>query len=369
MMTEIDPDTTVPSTFFIQIDGKETARVKILQSKTAADLRAILLLRNIELPPDAHFVDVNNCSVPVISETLVSIRELVTSTNYGDIIKLKTKICSATIERPKKTIIARIMPVIVFLLFRCVILTGSDFEEMVKKRVSALWMLDELSPPNDIPRRHTYQRTSVYLKEKITHVDNGMEVLMGREAEIAQGPTADINYQHVTMYSDWLTHKAEYKKDYDWYTNMKASHGHCAGSFNERVMHSNVMIKDTPDAIRKFSKSEFHDWPQKMKMKIDLENTLKAIRDDDGDDLTLITDGKISSNMYMVAWARDGNNAIHILTYVTIFQRTPGANCHFNQDYWSGQNDRIKNAKKYFLLTKIESNPVYKRFLLGIGEK
>jgi len=72
--------------------------------------------------------------------------------------------------------------------------------------------------------------------------------------------------------------------------------------------------------------------------------------------------------MYLAAWKREENNTVHIHTYATIFERTAGHGCRFNPEYWSGKKDKITNAKKYFLLTKVKTNPGYKNFLISIPQ-
>jgi hypothetical protein len=147
---------------------------------------------------------------------------------------------------------------------------------------------------------------------------------------------------------------------------MLSTWGHCPGHFDEKVMNSDNIIRDTPESIQEFTHDEFQDWPQKMRVRLNIQNRLKSAVNDDGDEFGLNSIGKIASNMYLAAWRREEDNTIHIQTYVTIFERTAGTNCYFTPEYWSGHRDKITNAKKYYLLTKLKTNPAFKNFLMSI---
>jgi hypothetical protein len=134
-------------------------------------------------------------------------------------------------------------------------------------------------------------------------------------------------------------------------------------------MHSNKLIKDTSESIKTFTVTTFRDWPEKVRTVINIENDLEGAVDIDDSPSSLAINGKMQSNMYLVAWKREEKGTIRIHTHVTIFERTAGENCVFNPEYWSGNMQKMKNAKKYFLLDKIRTNPVYKTFLLGIRRK
>ncbi|UJR06853.1 hypothetical protein I4U23_011142 [Adineta vaga] len=145
---------------------------------------------------------------------------------------------------------------------------------------------------------------------------------------------------------------------------MGSTDGSCDGNFNERVIFSMKRILNTPSSIESFTKTTFENWPQALKSRIDIENQLDGIENEDGGVTESINNGKISDNMYLIAWKREADDIIGIQTYVTIFERTAGNNCKFNDKFWTENREKVLNAKKYFLLQKIESNPVYKQFLL-----
>ena len=128
-------------------------------------------------------------------------------------------------------------------------------------------------------------------------------------------------------------------------------------------------IENAPESIKIFAEKNFQGWPQNLTDRIDLKYALSGIENEDGGVTEYTINGKISDNLYLVAWKREENNTIiRIQTYNVIFERTPGQSCKFTETYFSSQMERVLNAKKYFLLLKVEENPLYKKFLLSLGQ-
>ena len=148
------------------------------------------------------------------------------------------------------------------------------------------------------------------------------------------------------MYDDWLQNEAIYNKDYEWYNTAKSTNGNCQGVFEERASHSTKLIFDTPEAIDEFVKSEMQDWPSRIKDKIKLETQLEGLLDENDDGFSLQINGKIQNNLYLIASRRQDRNKIRIQTHNTVFERTPGNNCKFVEDYWNNQRDRISNLQE-----------------------
>jgi len=214
------------------------------------------------------------------------------------------------------------------------------------------------------------KNTNDYLKDQVTNLDRGIILFENAGNGIKEAHLTGLNLDYMTIYNEWVENKMKYKVDYDWYGNMKSTQGHCPDNFNEKVKFSSFGIKNTPESISKFMKNHFLDWPQQLKAEINLEDPHGMLNDDDGVNFDSDVNGKISTNMYLIAWKREENDTIvQIQTYIIVFERKVGGGCHFNPQFWTGNRDKINNAKKYFLLTKVESNPVYKTFLIGIRRK
>ncbi len=226
-------------------------------------------------------------------------------------------------------------------------------------------LVDEFKCSNDenTTGNGTYINTNDYLTGQIENKTDGAEVLISTKRGVEKVEANNYNHDYAVIIDDWIQNRNIYQKDYQWYNNMKSTSGKCAGHFNEKVEHSNNIIDDTSESIKDFIASDFQDWPQDLLVKINLKKRQSAV-DIHQDDFDFKTNGKIRTNMYLVAWKRRNDNTIQIHTYVTIFERTAGDGCKFIEDYWSGSRERIINAKKYYLLLKIEENPVYREFLL-----
>jgi hypothetical protein len=203
------------------------------------------------------------------------------------------------------------------------------------------------------------------LTDKIINDTNGTEVLFSTGKELKKVKSTGNNRHFMEMYNEWVENRKKYQDDYEWYNNMKATNGgHCPGQFNEKLAHSEKLIRDTPESIQEFSKTAFKNWPQHLSEKINIQNELEGFESDNGGGFDLDTNGKIASNMYLVVWRRE-ENKVRIHSYVTIFERTAGRNCYFNPEFWSGKRGKIINDKKHFMFITIESTPGYKTFLLG----
>ncbi len=63
----------------------------------------------------------------------------------------------------------------------------------------------------------------------------------------------------MSIYDDWIKNETIYKADYDWYNGMLSTWGHCPGHFDEKVMNSDNIIRDTPESIQEFIHDEFQD--------------------------------------------------------------------------------------------------------------
>lgn len=358
----------------IQIDGKKTASVKLALSKTIPELRKVLLAQEVQLPSNVQFLDAQDYPVSVINEKSVNISDLVVATEHGKIIQLRTKEHTKTIDTQRSKIMTgkNIIIFITILYFSYYMSNEDNRKTLIHKQLCPLFiefnfnvLYDKFncSTGNNRPAPVIYINTTGYLTGQIKNNTNGTEILISTEKGVEKLNSTDHNQYYVGMIGDWTKNKAEYKKDYEWYNNMKSAWGHCPGQFNEKVEHSNNLIENTPESIKEFTESEFNGWPQNLTTRINLKRLQSAL-DSNDDKFDLGTNGKIASNMYLIAWRREKDNTILIHTYVTIFERTAGHDCHFVPEYWTGQRERINNAKKYYLLTKIESNPVYKEFLL-----
>lgn len=51
--------------------------------------------------------------------------------------------------------------------------------------------------------------------------------------------------------------------------------------------------------------------------------------------------------------------------FTTIFEGKAGGNCRFKETFWSSNKNLFRNAKKYVLLTQIETNSAYRNYFLG----
>ena len=368
-MDENEPAAMALAVIYVEIDGEKVARVESALTDTAADLRNILLAQDIQQTVDAQFLDAKQYPLSLQSEKTIKISDLIAvSTSDANVVQLATRRCPATVvpQLPSRMTFSRVMVTATILGLIYFISSNGDAKTMLRKQVCPWLNESESSIVLNFLNCSIGRNVSNYLEGQIREVDHGQEIFVNTGSDMEKVDLSAHALNSITMYDDWVKNEATYKADYEWYTNMKSDLGHCAGHFSERIVHSNKLINDNSDSIKKFTDSAFEDWPQKLRKKINIENELEGAIDDDADDVGLATNDKISTNMYVVAWKRGENGTIRIHAYVTIFERTAGHDCHFNADYWSGNKDKITNAKKYFMLTKVRTNPIYKNFLLGI---
>lgn len=353
----------------IQIDGKKTARVQCIGSITAAELRDILLIEKVQLPRNSQFLDAQDYPVLVAEEKLLKINNLITSTEDDNIIKLRTIESTTKVDNQSSTTATVPKKVIPFLviLFLAFFLNTSNGELFIHNRLCPIFIQFNISVLFDRYQcsinNSTNKNTTDYLLNQMKNMDSGIKVLVSNKNSVAEIEPKTYNQEYVTMINDWVNNRSMYQKDYAWYNTMKSPSGDCERKFNERVEFSMKDIKDTVDSIEKFSGNAFKDWPQNLIDRIDLINQINGIENINDDAMSFEYNGQIRDNMYLVAWRRN-KDTIRIQTYITIFERKAGYKCKFDEDFWSNNRERINNAKKYFLLLKIESNPVYKEFLL-----
>ena len=215
----------------------------------------------------------------------------------------------------------------------------------------------------------TYVKTKEYLKKQIESKQNGTEILVDTDKGLKTIDQSANDQDYASIINDWKNNRQEYEEDYKWYHVTSSPGDVCAGTFDERVVFSMKTIENAPESIKIFAEKNFQGWPQNLIDRIDLKYELSGIENEDGGVTEYTINGKISDNLYLVAWKREENNTIiRIQTYNVIFERTPGQSCKFTETYFSSQMERVLNAKKYFLLLKVEENPLYKKFLLSLGQ-
>jgi hypothetical protein len=364
----------VPTLISIQVNGNKTARVRSNLSITVADFRASLLAQGVQLPENAQFLDAQGYPVSSINEQSLNIRDVLVSTGDGQTIMLRIREPAANVVPQRSTIMNKTWFIILFIaipLFAYYLGSSGNRKSImcpVLVRMNSNSLVEKFScnPDPNPPDNDTYTDTADYLKEKIMTGSNGTEILISTKKGLEKVDSKDNGY-FVSVYEDWVQNETTYKADYEWYNGMVANWGHCPGRFDEKIINSDNIILDTLESIQEFTSDEFQEWPQKIRVKLNIKNRVNGSVNDDGDEFSQDENGKIASNMYLAAWRRPLNGTtVHIQTYATIFERTAGQNCHFNPHYWSGHRDRITNAKKYYLLTKVKSNPAFRNFLTSI---
>lgn len=358
----------------IQVNGEKTARIQCTLSKTVAELRKILSCEKIPLPKNAEFLDAQGYPVSLSVEELLQINVLIIPNNDDNIIHLRVIKTSTNVDdqRSNKKFV-RVLVIILTILGSIYYVSDENNRRLlvnnqlcplfIKLNSPKLMYQFECSANENGDESDTYINTKTYLGDQIKEKSDGTEVLVNTKKGLKKVETKVYNEYYMGMINDWVRNRDAYKKDYEWYNTMRSTSGNCAGKFDERVIFSAKRIKNTSSSIELFTTNAFESWPQALISRIDIENQLDGIDNEDGGGTEFENNGKISDNMYLVAWKRE-DDTIRIQTYVVIFERTAGDNCKFTEEYWSGQREKVHNAKKYFLLQKIESNPVYKEFLI-----
>ena len=374
-MANNQTDNVTNTRISIQVNGEKTARIQCTLSKTVEELRKILSCEEIPLPKNARFLDAQGYPVSLSDEKLRQVNELIILNNDDNIIHLRVTGSSTNIDgqRSNKNIVRKVVIVLTILGLIYYISDKNNRQSLVNDQLCPLFiklnssqLMDQFkcSANENGDESDTYINTKTYLEDQIKEKSDGTEVLVKTKKGLKRVESKVYDENYMGMINDWVKNRDAYRKDYEWYNSMSSTNGNCAGKFNERVVFSAKRIKNTSSSIESFTAATFESWPQALKSRIDIENQLDGIDNEDGGDTDYGKNGKIFDNMYLVAWKREQDDTIRIQTYVTIFERTAGENCKFNEKYWSGQRARVQNAKKYFLLQKIESNPVYKEFLL-----
>ncbi|CAF3410253.1 unnamed protein product [Rotaria socialis] len=263
-------------TILIQVDKSKEARIRLTDSSTAWDVRAKLISMRIKQSSMSNFLDNKGYRVLQSDEQSISISELIFSTDDGDTIHLISE------KSLLKKFLQRIAEI---LIYSVTIIMIVYFIYHYRKTI----MRDYLCPYLDKSNRalaHTLncsieineQDTREYLKNKIIIHSKGEESFVTKDKDAEKLESSNtVQHYETTMYDEWIKNEENYKADYEWYNNMKSSSGNCQQSFEEKVSHSNKLIKDTPESIDEYVQSEFYDWPEKIKGKIKIKKSIGRI--------------------------------------------------------------------------------------------
>lgn len=322
----------------IQIDQERKCSLLVPLSFTAADIRALLVERKVKLPKIIHFLNAEGYPVLIGDESKISLDKLVVMDDTQCIIHLKTEASSSY-----RSFIVSMLGAVILLIAIMMAYPSKTISPSI------------IGPP--VP-------SSKIIADDIIENQSGKTILVKTDDNAATiGQKNSIHSSFGVMYNEWKDQRETLKKDYEWYNTMKSGQK-CAGHFDERLVYSMKAVKDTPEAIRKFTEAEYEAWPEVVRKKIDPDSQQKGAISENVDNFGQEAGGKITNNLYVVTWRRDDDGNVEIHTFATIFERTTSSNCRFNEEFWNGKREKIENAKKYYLMQKMENNPVYRPHLL-----
>ncbi|CAF4216856.1 unnamed protein product, partial [Rotaria magnacalcarata] len=279
-------------TILIQVDKSKKVRIRLADSSTACDVRSKLISTCINQSSTFHFLDNKGYHVLQSDEQSISINEFIFSTDDGDTVHLISE--KSLLKKPRQRIAEILIYSVTFIMI--VYFIRHYHKTIIRDYLcpfvgkSNLALAHTLNCPIEINEQDTRE----YLKNKIIIHSKGEESFVTKDKDVEKVESSNtVQHFGTTMYDDWVKNEENYKADYEWYNNMKSSSGNCQQNFEEKVSHSNKLIKDTPESIDEYVQSELHDWPEKIKNKIKMRNQLDGSANDDEDGLNYEINGKI----------------------------------------------------------------------------